>query len=186
MCAVGEKLIHIPDNCGVVRCFVDETYIFPYPLLIVHRTHDNPDFNSNWEDLKPSWLEENKRRGYCQTSVDHYKATGVVLGTEYWVKAPGVANWCAECNVMQARPCYEFRCASCDNQEYNEELMSIAWQSWRELIGDTSDYDDLDRDCELIGDTSDYDDLDGDCDWDCRSRDSDSTYTPWRGCHMQD
>ena len=138
MCAVGEKLIQLPDNCGVVDWFVDTSirqWPYEYPVICVDRKHDNPDFNWNWEDLKPSWLEKPMPRfKYCQTSVDYYNATGVVLGTAFIVKAPGVANWCAECNVMQAQPCYQFRCAACDNEQWEKDVIEDAWYSWRELV----------------------------------------------------
>ena len=136
MCAVGEKLIQFPDDCGVGSYFVpprDETQEFKYPEIIVTTStewYDNPEFIATWDAWKPAWLEQDR---------EYRMQEGYV---PFIVTAPGVANWCAVCNVMQAQPCYEFRCASCDNKQYNEELMSIAWYSWRELIGYTSDYSD--------------------------------------------
>ena len=96
---------------------------------------------------------------------------------KFIVKAPGVGNWCAECNVMQAPPCYQFRCAACDNVHWEKYMIVDAFYEWRELIDHIRDYDSRDDE--------DYD-SDRGCDWDRRSWDDDATYTPWRGCHMQD
>lgn len=165
MCAVGEKLIEFPDNCGVVDYFVrprDETQEHGYLVIDVLFSTDffaNPEFIANWDAWKPGWLECGGGDG-C-----------------FIVKAPGVANWCAECNVMQALPCYQFRCAACDNEHWEKYMLVDAFYEWRELIDHTKDYDSRDDE--------DYD-SDRGCDWDRRSWDSDATYIPWRGCHMQD
>ena len=111
MCAVGEKLIQFPDNCGVVDYFVDPSSCFkqrfhPYPLIYVNRStecYDNPEFIANWDAWKPSWLEKPKWPQYPLVD-DSIRPAGVIFGTAFIVKAPGVANWCAECNVMQAQP----------------------------------------------------------------------------------
>ena len=164
MCAVGEKLIQFPDHCGVVDYFVrrnDETQEYDYPEIDVTFStefFDNPEFEANWDASKPAWLEFG-------------------VGGCFVVKAPGVANWCAECNVMQALPCYQFRCAACDNEQWEKDVIVDAWYEWRELIEHTRGYDSRDDE--------DYE-SDRGCDWDRRAWDSDSTYIPWRGCHMQD
>lgn len=128
MCAVGEKLIRFPDNCGVGSYFVsprDETQEYKYPEIIVTTStewYDNPEFIANWDAWKPAWLEEDRgnrmQEGYAP----------------FIVKAPGVANWCAECNVMQAQPCYQFRCAACDNKQWPKDVMDDAWHAWRFYI----------------------------------------------------
>lgn len=136
MCAVGEKLIQFPDNCGVNKYSVskrDETKEWKYPEIIIETSfewYDNPEIIDNWDAWKPVWLEEIKESRMQECYVP------------FMVKAPGVVNWCAECNVMQAQPCYQFRCAACDNKQWEKDVMEDAWYSWSELIDNSSDYSD--------------------------------------------
>lgn len=117
MCAVGEKLIRLPENCGVVDYFVrprDETQEYDYPEIVVRFSSEffaNPEFIANFNAWLPTWLEFHG-------------------GIWFIVKAPGVENWCAECNVMQARPCFQFRCAACDNTQWSKDVIEHAWYSW--------------------------------------------------------
>lgn len=168
MCAVGEKLIKFPDNCGVVDFSVqprDETQEYDYPEIVIRFSTEffaNPEFIANWDAWKPGWL------GWLEKEF----SSGWFI-----VKAPGVANWCAECNVMQALPCFQFRCAACDNKHWEKYMFVDAFYEWRQLIDHTRDYDSR---------NDEENDSDRGCDWDRRSWDSDATYIPWRGCHMQD
>lgn len=190
MCAVGEKLIQFPDNCGVVDYSVvrrEETPEYEYPEIVIRFSTDffaNPEFMANWDAWKPGWLEWGGRG-------------------DFLVKAPGVANWCAECNVMQAVPCFKFRCAACDNDQWEKEVIEDAWYEWRYKVmcaradkkGMKTDVslDSIKEWLESLESSRDYDSRDDDdydydrgYDWGRRSWDSDGTYIPWRGCHMQD
>ena len=144
MCAVGEKLIQFPENCGVGSCFLDHDvtrnyYDYKYPAIIVEtftEWYDNPEFIANWDAWKPAWLEANMSN---RTHVARYAL--------FTIKAYRVENWCAECNVMQAQPCYQFRCAACDNEQWEKDVIEDAWYSWRELVdyspcGGMSEHDD--------------------------------------------
>jgi hypothetical protein len=190
MCAVGEKLIEFPDNCGVVDFSVPsyaKQQDTVYPEINVRFSTDffhSSKFQAKWNAWKPAWLQSDG-------------------GISFIVKAPGVANWCAECNVMQALPCFQFRCAACDNDEWEKDMIVDAWCEWRrqaiiahcEKQGEKADVslDSIKEWFESLESTRDHDSRDDDdydsdrgCDWDRRSWDSDSTYIPWRGCHMQD
>ena len=191
MCAVGEKLIEFPDNCGVVDYYVlprDETQEYDYAEIVFRFSTEffhSSKFQAKWNAWKPAWLEKEFSSVY------------------FIVKAPGVANWCAECNVMQALPCFQFRCAACDNDQWEKYMIVDAWCEWSrqatiarcEKQGEKADVslDSIKEWFESLESTRDYDSRDDDdndsdrgCDWDRRSWDSDATYFPWRGCHMQD
>lgn len=116
MCAVGRKLIQFPDKCGVVDYFVrprDETQEYDYPEIVVRFRSEffgNPEFEASCDACGPAWLE---------------------FGGGIWfvIKAPGAGNWCAECNVMQAQPCVQSRCAPCDNEHWENTRLWMHFTS---------------------------------------------------------
>jgi hypothetical protein len=177
MCAVGEKLIRLPENCGVVDYFVkprDVTQEYDYPeieIRLISEIFDNPDFIANFD----VWMDTKK--------PPRLKSDG---GMWFIVKAPGVKNWCAECNVMQALPCFQFRCAACDNKHWEKYMIVHAFYEWRELIDHTRDYDAREDEDYEDYDTYWYPEYRRGYDWNRSSWDDDPTYKPWRGCHMQD
>ena len=96
---------------------------------------------------------------------------------------------------MQALPCYQFRCAACDNEQWKKDVIQDVWYEWHyEVMCARAEKQGMKTDVSLesikewlqsLPSTRDYnsrddEDYDSDrgCDWDCGLWDSDATYIP--------
>jgi hypothetical protein len=127
MCEVGEKLIQIPDGCDVERWIwrMEHDKQMTIPMILIYtgtEWNDNNEVKARWNAWKPVWLEP----------ITHYQTQECIV--PFFVKAPNIENWCAMCNVMQAQPCYQFKCAACDNEQWQKDVIEEAWYWWRKFI----------------------------------------------------